>query len=315
MLIGWLLSSGKLDLRALGRVFGDPVLFVGNMLCWTLCALVIAAARWRLLLRGLGIHLRFSTAIRLQFIALFANTAVPGNVAGDVLKNVLAARELPALTLTRTLTCVLLERVVGLIALVAISVIAVSLRFSEVYARAPSLVLFSYLLGLGTLGGVVVALVAAKLATRARAQADETAATAPTFVSKIRDRIADVGDALFTIAKRPAILGGAIGLSLAMHLLYVALFVALGQKITPTQLPILDVCVVYPIGMLTSILPLAPGGIGVGHAAFSALFALFGATGGADIFNVFLVGQLVPNLVGVVPYLLDSGARTPTKSQ
>jgi uncharacterized protein (TIRG00374 family) len=305
-LIAWLLSSGKLDLRSLPKVYGDPLLLVGNVVAWAGCSIVIAALRWKLLLRGLGFELGFLRAMRFQFVALFMNTAVPGNVAGDVFKNVLASRTIPELTLTRTLTCVMVERVLGLAALMLLSVLAVSLRFAEVYAKAPALVAFVYLLGAGTVGGVLVALIAARLASKARGAEGEGSAG---LVAKIRARVADIGEALLAYARRPATLGAAFLLSVLMHAVFIALFFVLSTRVAPTPMALLDVAVVYPIGMLTSILPLAPGGIGVGHAAFDSLFRLFSVAGGADVFNVFLVGQLVPNLLGVLPYLADGDQR------
>lgn len=305
-LIAWLLSSGKLDLRVLPRVYGDPLLFVANLAAWVGCSIVIAALRWKLLLRGLGFHLGFLKAMRFQFVALFMNTAVPGNVAGDVFKNVLASRSIPELTLTRSLTCVMVERVLGLAGLMLLSVVAVSLRFDAVYSRAPALVAFVYLLGAGTVGGVLVALIAARIAARSRAEGE---GVPQGLVAKVRARVADIGDALLAYARNPATLGASFALSVLMHAVFVALFFALSTRVGPSSLALLDVAVIYPIGMLTSILPLAPGGIGVGHAAFDSLFRLFSAPGGADVFNVFLVGQLVPNLLGVLPYLADGDQR------
>ena len=54
---------------------------------------------------------------------------------------------------------------------------------------------------------------------------------------------------------------------------------------------------------LHSVARLAPGGIGVGHMAFKHLYMLVGWTGGADVFNIMVMGSLVLNLLGVVPYL------------
>jgi uncharacterized membrane protein YbhN (UPF0104 family) len=301
-LIAWLLASGKLDLGTLARVFSDPVLLCANVLGWAGCALVLAAARWKLLLGPEGASLPLLRAMRLQFIALFMNTAVPGNVAGDVYKNVLAARGIPSLTLTRSLTVVMVERVLGLAALVLISVLSIAARGGALPERARPLLPFVSLLGAGTVGGVLVALLAARFASGA----GETPPAAG-LVTKLRAKVAEVGDALLAYARRPAALGGAFALSVLMHAVYIGLFVTLGRKVAPASLAPLDVSVIYPIGMLTSILPLAPGGIGVGHAAFASLFALFGAGRGADVFNAFIVGQMVPNLLGVIPYVLEPG--------
>jgi hypothetical protein len=55
---------------------------------------------------------------------------------------------------------------------------------------------------------------------------------------------------------------------------------------------------------MTTALPLAPGGLGVGHVAFDKLFAMVGLQGGANVFNVMVLTQLALNLLGVFPYLL-----------
>jgi glycosyltransferase 2 family protein len=313
LLVGWLVFSGKLDFRALVRVFSDPALLALDIVFWALGSIVIAGVRWKLLLRGLGFELGLFRAMHYQCIALFMNTAVPGNVAGDVYKNILAARHIEGLTLTRTLTCVMVERVLGLGALLVLSGVAVSLKFSVIYARAPALVAFVYLLNAGLVAGVAVALIAARYTARrksAQSTGPVTEAAAPTgVVGKVRARAAEVGEALLAYASRPLTFAAAFGLSALMHGLFIALFFVLARNVMALSLSPIEVGVIYPLGMLTGILPLAPGGIGVGHAAFASLFQLFGAARGADAFNVFLLGQLAPNLLGVVPYLADGGRR------
>ena len=63
-----------------------------------------------------------------------------------------------------------------------------------------------------------------------------------------------------------------------------------------------------PIGLITVAIPVAPGGIGIGHAAFESLYLLAGYSGGADIFNVFVIVQLSVFLLGGIPYFLYSGS-------
>jgi hypothetical protein len=60
---------------------------------------------------------------------------------------------------------------------------------------------------------------------------------------------------------------------------------------------------VYPLGMFTLLVPISYSGFGVGHVAFDRLFLLLGTGGGATVFNVYLIGQTAPCLLGVVPYL------------
>jgi hypothetical protein len=59
-----------------------------------------------------------------------------------------------------------------------------------------------------------------------------------------------------------------------------------------------------PIGLITTAIPLAPGGIGIGHVAFESLYQLVGVSGGADIFNIYIIVQLSVYLLGGIPYFL-----------
>jgi hypothetical protein len=61
-----------------------------------------------------------------------------------------------------------------------------------------------------------------------------------------------------------------------------------------------------PIGLITVAIPIAPGGIGIGHVAFESLYQLAGLSGGADIFNLFIIVQLGVFLLGGIPYFLYS---------
>jgi len=68
--------------------------------------------------------------------------------------------------------------------------------------------------------------------------------------------------------------------------------------------PFPEFIIVLPFGMIATVLPIAPGGLGVGHVAFDKLFSLIGLSGGANVFNVIALGQLALNLTGIIPYLL-----------
>jgi hypothetical protein len=58
-----------------------------------------------------------------------------------------------------------------------------------------------------------------------------------------------------------------------------------------------------PMGLLTTAIPIAPAGLGVGHVAFAALFSLAGSEHGAEIFTMYVTIQIVINLTGVFFYL------------
>ena len=94
-----------------------------------------------------------------------------------------------------------------------------------------------------------------------------------------------------------------LGISMAMHAGAMLLFTTLTNAITQQGVSLSALATIYPLGIITVVLPVSPAGIGVGHVAFDRLFALIGLEGGATVFNVFLIGQMAPCLLGVIPYL------------
>jgi hypothetical protein len=59
-----------------------------------------------------------------------------------------------------------------------------------------------------------------------------------------------------------------------------------------------------PIGLMTLALPVAPSGLGVGHAIFQKLFEFSGIDNGASLFNLYFFVSLIVNLFGVIPYMM-----------
>ena len=68
-------------------------------------------------------------------------------------------------------------------------------------------------------------------------------------------------------------------------------------------LPISTIATIFPIGFFTVALPIAPGGLGVGHVAFQELFQLSGSSGGANTFNIYTLTLMFFNLFGCIPYI------------
>jgi uncharacterized membrane protein YbhN (UPF0104 family) len=105
------------------------------------------------------------------------------------------------------------------------------------------------------------------------------------------------------LASGPKQLLVALGLSMVIHAASMAFFTLLTVVITGQDVAYTTVATVFPLGILTMVLPITPAGLGVAHVAFDRLFTAIGLTGGATVFNVYLLGTIAPSLVGVFPYL------------
>jgi uncharacterized protein (TIRG00374 family) len=89
---------------------------------------IAAAIRWQILLRVQKIRLNFRRLSGLFLIGMFYNQFLPGGTGGDIIKSYLLLKE-TAQHKAGALLAVVFDRLIGLVALVAITVTLVSLRF------------------------------------------------------------------------------------------------------------------------------------------------------------------------------------------
>ncbi|MBL8716534.1 MAG: flippase-like domain-containing protein [Myxococcales bacterium] len=296
-LVGWLVHTRALDFGALRFLVMDARLFVANLAAFIACSVVLSTARWWLLLRTVGVRLPVGRATALQMMALFFNVAIPGNIGGDFVKALYVARD-QGTPRAPLLLLVAIERVLGLLGLVFMASIAALAR-PGVFANAalrPTLVVVLLLAAGGVVGPVVFALLLRWFGPRA-----DPWLGGPSRVAHI---VAQLVAGSRLVLQRPLLLLLALLCSMAMHGVAMAYFTLLTRVVAGHAVDYGAVATVFPIGLLTTVLPLSPAGMGVGHVAFDRLYQLVGLTGGATVFNVFLLGQLVPCTVGVLPYLM-----------
>lgn len=296
-LIGWLVRSGVLKFGALSIFVERPLLLVANLALFVF-ALFAGTMRWRALLQLAGAHIPFRRAIQLQLTALFFNVVIPGNVGGDVVKALYVARDSAPEKRTTILLIVFVERLVGMGGLVLVASAVAVLRGPMLWQNPQlrQLAIAVAFLGFCTVVGPIVFV----LGMRAAGDRLEKWTSGTTAFAKLAGRLVAAARLL---SAGPKQLGIALGLSMAAHAATITFFTLLTRAITEQDVPFSAVATVFPLGVLTMILPISPAGLGVGHVAFDRLFESIGIHGGATVFNVYLIGLLAPCLTGVIPYL------------
>lgn len=296
-LITWLVRSGSLDFKKLGLFFERPSLLA---LCLAQFAFGVAVNgnRWRVLLRIAGVDISFLKMLQLQMMGLFFAVVIPGNVGGDVIKSLYVARDATPEKRTSIFLVAFADRFLGLAGLVTIATIILAAHpgiFGDPQLGRPATV--TALLAFGALAGPVVLLLAMRFGG-ARLEAFVTGST------RLAKLLSQLVAALRLMSTQPGRLLYALGLTLATHATSIGWFTILTRAATGQDAPFSSVATVFPLGLLTVVIPISPAGMGVGHVAFDRLFAAIGLQGGATVFNLFLLGQMVPCLFGVIPYLL-----------
>lgn len=294
-LLWWLVQSGKLDFGQLGEVVQNPTIVVANVALWSLGYVVLGGFRWWLLLRGLDLEMPFIRTLRLQLIGFFFNTAMPGAVGGDIVKAVYVIREQHSQRKTPAMLTILIDRVVGLVGLFVLAGLSIGYMLEREALRP--LALF---VGVGLLGFAVGAAVLFYPFPEGKDPiARLLSAKLPGF-----SLLHSIYQAARSYRRRKRVLLAAVGISMVIQVGGLLYAWYLTQTLTSQTPAIGELVPIYTIGVMTTALPLAPGGLGVGHVAFDRLFHLAGLTGGANVFNVMVLGQLILNLFGFIPYVL-----------
>lgn len=269
------------------------------------------ALRWRLLLELAEIHVPLGRALQLQLIAVFFNVVVPGNIGGDVVKSVYVARQVASGKRPTVFLIAFVDRLVAVAGLIVVALAATLWRGRIVGAHAQLRQLTATVVVLAAVA--LVALVVVLVFLRTSGERFERGAGGTTRLARTLGPL--VASARLVLGRPPSLVV-ALGLAVSVYLAGIGVFAALAAAITQHEVPLAAIASIYPLGMLTLAVPISPAGIGVGHVAFDHLFAIVGLAGGATVFNVYLVGQIAPCLLGALPYLaLRREATPPTEAE
>lgn len=293
-LLAYLATSGAIKWGALlGLARAWPLTLVA-LAGLTLCFYVAA---WRLimLMAPLGLHLALGPSLRLTLIGQFFSTFLPGGTSGDVMKIYYAAQGNEGRR-TEVATIMILDRAVGMFAMLLFPLL-LSPFFPRLVGSSAALrkiLWLAALIGVAMLAGFLLC-----LSTRVR----NSRLLLWTFRKMPMGVYAErMFDALHGFGSHPGALLASVGISLLGHAVtagtVLTLAVATGGVVRSPEASLL-----VPIGFLANTLPLTPGGLGVGEAAFERLFRLARITTGAEALLGWRLLSTLISLMGLVYYL------------
>ena len=298
-LLWWLANSGKLNWALLSEITARPgrLAFVG---CLLFSNLLLCSWRWRLLLSARAKQLMgLGRLYFVNWIGMFFSSALPGSVTGDVVKVLYVKRQDERLSMPFLLFSCLIDRVMGLIGLILLIGCNTLLNFDELMALSPKLaplLRFNLILLLALSIALTLYFAAPGVITRTLAWPKDRWPGKALF-ARLRDLWSDFAEA------RPQMLK-CILISVVVQTTGAMVFHILATPLYHTQLSASVVLSIIPLGFIAVAVPIAPGGLGVGHAAFQSLFVLIGEQGGANFFNLYFVVNMVFNLLGFIPWLV-----------
>src|SRR5712691_3427150 len=296
-LLAALVFWGQLDLRALLELSAAPSAVV-TCLALLLLSLLVAAVRWAILLRALGVSIRFVDLLHFVAIGILANVLVLGSVGGDAIRGIYAWRALGR-SGGRVAVSVLADRLSSLLA-----VLFISLAFSLFYWRQMQQV--PALAALGT--SIVVAAVACVAGACLLFAAPDL--TRPIEARLLRwpmlvNLLAQAREMILMLRTNPLSLLAAFALALATQILTVFAVAVLAGAIKIGVLNPVDYMFAVPFTLIVNALPLTPSGIGVGEAAFDQICRWLELTpSGAAYSSIFFAFRVVSTLT-CIPGLIS----------
>jgi uncharacterized protein (TIRG00374 family) len=293
-LLAYLVESGIINLGAVGRLFTAWPFALGAA-ALLLADLGLMAVRLSRLFRPHGLKLSVGSAFRLTLVGQFFSTFLPGGVGGDAVKLYYAARE-NAGRRTEIVTIVLFDRAVGMFSLLALSLLMAPF-FLPLIRTSPvlsGLLITTAVVALGLLAGGIV--LSSGYAARHRL-----------MVRLLKwmpggSHARRMMEALRSYRRHGGTLAVAFGLGLAGNLASLASTMLVGLAMRPGG-HVWRMSFLIPLGQVANSVPLTPGGLGVGEAAFNVLFSLGGLTRGADILLGWRLVAVLVGLLGLFYYL------------
>jgi len=273
-----------ITLAAVALLFMDVVL-MGLRLSW--------------LLRPHGLHLPVGRAVKLTLVAFFFGIFMTGATGGDVARLFYASSGNSGRR-AEISTVVILDRALGLLSLLMLPVLFAPMSASLLRRTPPLQVLLIAVVGaaLGLCAVLAAGIFGEPLIRRLARRPLERLAW-----SGVGSRVLRT---LGVYRRHPGTLLGALTVSLAASSLLVPVTGLAILTLNPSGWSG-SMCFIVPMGYIVNSVPLTPSGLGVGEAAFNALFAVAGLNGGAEALLCWRLWTAVVGLAGLVFYLRGLG--------
>ncbi|MBT4790200.1 MAG: flippase-like domain-containing protein [Halobacteriovoraceae bacterium] len=298
-LIYWLVTSGKIDFSLLSQLMNKPLTIALIVIALQLDHMLVAFRLKVLIQKRAAKSINFLKLFISNWIGIFFNSVLPGSVTGDLIK-IFYIQELDKnLTKKFLLISVLVDRVVGLIGLVLVGGITSLIHYKTLTAlsyEVEKLVQVNIALVLGvflTLGLIFFLPQLPPLISQFFQKKN--------IMAGLFNKLEEIWNDLCLFRNRLLLL---IGLSVLVQSGAVLIFWYLTSPFAQGDFNLTTAFSIMPIGFISIAIPIAPAGLGVGHAVFDKLLGFFSITNGASLFNIYFFIVMFSNLTGVIPYIL-----------
>jgi glycosyltransferase 2 family protein len=299
--VWFLLSQGKLDLTLfINGAIGFKIIIV-TLLC-NVITFTLSAMRWHVLLKSQKVTLPFSWVHSMTYLCVCFNMLVPGAVGGDAMRMGYAAQAVPDRKGATILT-VFADRFVGLYALLVLSLVGVLFALPTVMAVTPLKFMF-FVVALIVVGGPLLVISLLILLPRIAWLRNYIDTPRPGRVWHLFNTVID-SVRHFVMAKGQLLL--AMFFSILAQVFQVISLIWIAMNLDMMTISTQSFFVAAPLAWVANILPISPGGLGVGEAAFDQmchwLQPVQAATAFGTVFFINRIFLMTASLPGFFVYI------------
>lgn len=258
--------------------------------------IVIRAWRWKILLDSIQVIVPLYELVNIYFIGFLFNNLLPTGLGGDPIRMLELNRH--SGRASHAVTSVLVDRMLGLLALLSIVLLALLFRWDAV----PSEVALTSIALISSLIGASVFLINRPLYRAFRRISLVRQATDIKFMHNIFNSFQ---------AYRLVDLGRSYLVSILFNIILIMMIMSLGLALG-AQVELVHYLVFIPITAVVLLLPLGWGGLGPREVTYIYLFGQIGVPEEISLglsLLVYAIGNFLPGLIGGIIYLWR-GART-----
>jgi uncharacterized protein (TIRG00374 family) len=280
----------------------NPWLLLGAFLVIPL-TILITSFRWHELLKALDIHLTLGRTFVLNMVGLFYNSFMPGSTGGDLLKAYYVAKQTHHRT--RAVMSVIVDRVIGLLALIILGGTMASLQWDNLQCRR---------VAMGAMAIIFCVVFGMTIFYNARLRR----ITGLDFIITrlpMQNQVHKAIETMHIFGKRPKLVAGALIISFPVHMVIIISTMLAGMAFS---LPIhpFYYWMAVPVIVLAGSIPISPQGAGVMEYFAIILLEPLGVSVG-QAFAVTMsirLTQIFWNLTGGY-FVLRGGYHAPTQTE
>jgi uncharacterized protein (TIRG00374 family) len=304
--IFWIVTRLDLvDFSLLSGILDHPVAIAAAFLL-TLATLPLAALRWFLLMRAQSVDVGFRPTLRMTCIAVAGNALILGGIGGEVARIAFAARRTKGQR-TAALTSIVIDRVLAMFGVLVVGAAMVP-SLASVIRISPVLTA-----GAGFLAGGFLAAIAAMTIAIAASGGNRIAALIDAWLRPrwLATTILRTMAAIACYRTRWRVLVTCAALSALNALTAPLALYIFCQTQAISDLGFSALAYAASFATIANLVPISPGGLGVGEGVFAQICALLGGGATAQYGTIFLGNRAVSTLAFLCGLLALIGHKHP----